>query len=197
LLAVVLLTAAGCLRPQPIQYGNAFAVNNWVLAKAAREFKGTLRPLSKGRFANPGQVRAAYDRMAEVLRQAKTEAGSVDETKGKLSRGDAHLPRPLRFSGPGKRLHAAYLAFLEGQDKLLKNQLLQVVQIVENGTSVRPEDQELPPSQWAKIQPLLEEVAAEEEKTMKPLTEAQKHFARYYDANLVPMPTSGRQSSGG
>ncbi len=174
LLVVFLLAGAGCLRKRPIQYNNDLAVANWYLADAGKAMTKALAPLKKGEPANPVLVRSAYSAMEKALQDAREVS---------------YFPPP-RLSGRGWRMHYAYHEFLDSQQKLLKNQFLTIVETVDPPPRDPPVFPLPPDQQWAIIKPLLDEIAAEEEKTLKPLQETQKAYAHIYDTNLVPMPVT-------
>ena len=159
LVVAVLVLPAGCAPPpKKRQFNNLLSGLNEDLAVAAKEFYGTLEPVSKGGNPQQGAPRAAYDKCKVALRKVQEV---FDGTW------------PPRNSIKGVSFRLAYSDYLKAQHKILDDYFAEIVAICES--------KQAPGAKWTKISPLVEQAGKIDKEAYDALISAQGEFAQAHN----------------
>ena len=170
-LAAAASFAAGCgLPPTRVEFIEKIAAENRKIARSTRAFRSAILPLKNGQAANAAEVRKAYDDMAKTVKEVKSDTAF-------------QLLPPS--SSSAKDFLDAYKAYLDGQDDILQNLMLPIVQEVEKPTdgNGQPTNEE----RWAFISGQLAQVSAKENETFSKLTQAQSAYASEHNYQTYPL----------
>jgi hypothetical protein len=180
-LALAIAGAAGCgLPPTRVEFIETLSKENRQIARSTRAFRSAILPLKDGQAANAAQVRSGYDGMVKAVKQAKSDM--------------AYQLLPPS-SNSAKDLLDKYKAYLDGQDDILQNEMLQIVQEVELPTD--DNGNPTPTDRWAVISPLLNQVSSKENETLGPLTQAQSAYCGEHNFQALGMDAYVQQLKSG
>jgi hypothetical protein len=161
ILGVFLLAAAGCAG-EAVTFNNAIVNYNKRLNEAGKKFGEALAPALQGGAVNVAQVKATYAEVESTLEQVKKDFAAL------------HVPK----SASGQKLAKSYEKFLAGQESAVKNQMAQLVKLVE--APGRPNA--------GMLMSVLQEVGRREQGDLAELQNAQREFARENNIKLQNAP---------
>jgi hypothetical protein len=161
-LAAALAAAVGCgLPPGRVEFIETLAKDNRKIARAAYDFGQAVQPTKQVQPTsfNAAQVRSAYRALEQALKEVR------DDADGQM------LPPASNSAGA---FLSAYKTYLAGQQDILQNLMLPIVQEVELPT----DGNGLPTvaDRWQVIDPLLKQVSGKESETYGALTAAQSTY---------------------
>jgi hypothetical protein len=166
---------SGCKGPPPtkIKFNDMMSEDNEKLSKAGTAVRKSLKPLlTGGADFNPSAVRGAVND-AEKL---------VKELQDKYE--DQQLPRK---SSAAADLLEKYKAFLEAEEKIVKNRLKEIVRVLNDPNE---------PNKAGKIDALLRAAGDDEAKAYKELNKAQSEYAKAHNFRFPGMVEGGQQYPG-
>lgn len=166
ILGILLGSAAGCTKEAlpPVKLNDRIAADNQKLFKAAAGFYKSFADIGSGKTVSGPSVKSSYDTLKKTFEEVQKDA---DGLGGTTSAGDDFA--------------AAYRTFLQGQDKLLKGELAQIVVTIEAQGKTNA-------AKWQTIQGLLAKIDKAEKADLDTLKTAQKTFA---DSSGFQVPGGG------
>jgi hypothetical protein len=176
LLGVLLFFLAGCETKDqipPIKLNDRLALHNKKLYKASEAFYKTYSGLSTGQNASAANVRSAYNGIKTALDDVQKD---VDKIAGTKAAGDDYIE--------------AYKVFLQSQNNLWQQELIQIVQAVEAPGKTNA-------AKWQTIQGIIARIEKAETADLDKLKAAQKTFADASGFQLPAPPAPATPPPGG
>ena len=162
LAAAAMLGVVGCgFPPSRIGFIEKISKENRIIAKSTRSFRAALIPLKNGQAADAGQVRSGYQEMEKAVKDAKADMDAQS------------LPTS---SSSAKAFLNAYKEYLNGQQKILTDDLQPIVKKVEEPGA--------PADKWAFVSAQLAKVSAQEESDYGPLHMAEAAYASEHNYTI-------------
>jgi hypothetical protein len=159
-LAVTALAAVGCAG-EALRFNNSIAESSKRLEAPSKRFGEAIAPAVAGGNVNVAEVKAAYNDLVNIFEQVKKDFASLKVPPG----------------ASAKKLADSYGKLLQNQEDMIRDQMGQIVKMVEAG---RPA-----PGQLLKI---LQTVTAREQADLQELHAAQREFARDHKITLRKAP---------
>ncbi len=155
IVAAIAFGAGGCeVAPSRISFIEKLAKENRLIARSTRSFHAAIKPLKDGQPADPGQVRSAYQAMEKTLKDVQAEM---------------EKQLPPASSNSGKSFLSAYKEYLNGQQKILTDDLQPIVKKVEEPGA--------PAEKWAFVNGMLNQAVAKDNADFALLKKAEDDFA--------------------
>ncbi len=157
-LALAALAAAGCAG-EAARFNNTIAGYNKKLNDAGKQLGEAVKPAVHGEGVNVQAVKAAYDKVLAAVGEVKKDFAALKVPPG----------------AGAKKLAEAYGKFLQGEEKLAREQIGEIVKQAEASHPDR-----------AKLLALIQQVKVRESADMEELLAAQREFARENNVPLRP-----------
>jgi hypothetical protein len=155
--AVACLVLAGCGQEQgPIGFNDATVNINRRMAKAAKDFRDQLAPLTQGKPVDAAALQSAYDRLQHAVDDARSAAKKLTPPKDNQAAQD---------------YYDAFEKFLALDDDLVKGPMKEILTIVTDA-NVPVADK------LAQKEQIMKDVHAKEDAALKELKNKQKDFAK-------------------
>lgn len=163
--------AAGCgFPPSRVEFIEKMAKENRKIARSTVAFRNAVKPVTTGQPADAVKVRSAYNDMEKTLKEVQSDMS------GQL------LPPS---SNSAKDFMKAYNAYLDGQQDILDNYLLKIVQEIEAKPDA--DGHPTPAEQQAYVNDVLGRVTAKESETWGPLKAAEKTYADEHNYQVMDL----------
>ena len=157
--------AAGCgFPPSRPEFIEKMAKENRKIARSTVAFRTAVKPITTGQPADAARVRSAYNDMEKALKEVQSDMS------GQL------LPPS---SDSAKDFLDAYNAYLDGQQDILNNYLLKIVQEIEANPPL--------PDQQTYVNDFLGKIKGKEAETWGPLMTAQKAYASEHNYQVMDL----------
>jgi len=168
LAAALAFSCVGCaFPPSRIGFIEKISRENRKIARSTRAFHAAVVPLKTGQSVDAGTVRSAYQDMEKTVQEVRADMDA----------------QPLPSSSSSARAFLnAYKEYLKGQQQILTDDLLPIVNKVEEpGGS--------PAAKWAFISGMLAQVSAKESSDYGPLKTAQDNYASEHNYTVQTLET--------
>jgi hypothetical protein len=159
LAAAAALLGGGCLPPTRVEFIEKMASENRKIARTAYDFRQSFNALSSGSSVNPSDVRTAYNAMAAAVKEVKA---------------DMQYQMLPPSSNSAKDFLTAYKEYLDAQQDMVDNEMLQIVQEVELPTDA--DGNPTPADRWAIINDKLNSVQQKDRDALSKVTSAQQTY---------------------
>ncbi len=160
--ACYVFALAGCAGSgaAALQFNNAIAGANSKLAAAGTSFGVALGPILQGQPGDPAEIRRQFDSVLQQLAAVQADMKALKVPDSQVA----------------KDFWNAHQQFLAGQEKMVKQEFKQIVDIVEGTTPAI--------SKPAEIASVLQRVSGAETADLAKVQAAQKTFCKHYNIRL-------------